>query len=412
MKSTVPREQIIDANDVTSVIKLAAELNWIDIADLQSKVEMKKRDELLNKHPYKIWKDKYGTWHTYLPDQEKGRVHKKRKNEDAIKEVVIQYWKNQLDNPTVEDVYLEWIQDKVDRKEIEYQTKNRYDRQFYQCFGTFAKKRIKNVDEFQIEEFILNTIHEKELTQKGYSNLRTLVYGIFRRAKKKRYIDFSITEVVKDIEISRKSFRKNNKTEQELVFSETETEKVKEYIMNNSPDIISFGILLLFKTGLRPGELVALKWCDVENNIFYIHRTETRYIDENGKNVYRVRDFPKTDAGIRTVIIPQNAMWIIENIRKLNPFGEFVFERNGERLKEYNVSQRLETICKQTGIVRKSLNKIRKTYGTILIDSNVNDSVVISQMGHTDIKTTRKYYYKNRKSIEQKIDIINNVVGL
>lgn len=412
MKPVVPMEQKPVADDVASVLKLAIEYGCVDVAYLQTKIEMRREEELLKKHPFSIWRGKDGLWHTYLPDQEKKRVPKKRKTEKEIKKVVAEYWKEQLENPTVEEVYREWIQDRVNRKEITQQTKERYDRQFSQCFGVFAKRRIKTVSEYEIEDFLLQAIHEKELTQKGFSNLRTLVYGIFRRAKKKRYVNFSITEVVKDIEISRKSFRKNSKTEQELVFSEVETAKVTDYIINTFPDIISLGIMLMFKTGLRPGELVAVKWCDIEHNIIHVHRTEIRYKDETGSNIYTVRDFPKTDAGIRPVIIPENAMWIVERIRKLNPFGEFVFERNGERLKEYNVSQRLETICKNTGIVRKSPNKIRKTYGTILLDANVTDSVVKSQMGHTDIRTTKKYYYKDRKSIEQKIDIINNVVGL
>lgn len=48
----------------------------------------------------------------------------------------------------------------------------------------------------------------------------------------------------------------------------------------------------------------------------------------------------------------------------------------------------------------------------MLIDAMVNESVVIAQMGHTDIKTTKKYYYKNRTSQDERVNIINNVAGL
>ena len=81
-------------------------------------------------------------------------------------------------------------------------------------------------------------------------------------------------------------------------------------------------------------------------------------------------------------------------------------------MRTYNFSQRLETICKRSGIQAKSLNKIRKTYGSILIDGKVDESLIISQMGHTDIKTTQNYYYKDRKSTQQKIAVIDNVAGL
>ena len=48
------------------------------------------------------------------------------------------------------------------------------------------------------------------------------------------------------------------------------------------------------------------------------------------------------------------------------------------------------------------MHKIRKTYGTILIDSGMDDKFIQEQMGHRDITTTRKYYYYNNKSMENK----------
>ena len=70
------------------------------------------------------------------------------------------------------------------------------------------------------------------------------------------------------------------------------------------------------------------------------------------------------------------------------------------------------TLCKNINVKRKSPHKVRKTYGTILIDSNVPESIVISQMGHTDIKTTKGHYYKNRRNAAQIKNEINKVAGL
>ena len=217
--------------------------------------------------------------------------------------------------------------------------------------------------------------------------------------------------MIGDIEISRKSFRKNHKTDEEQVFMEDELPKVIDYLEENQ-DIINLGILLLFKTGLRIGELAGLKKCDISENVIHVHRTEICYEDNSGNRVFEVRDFPKTEAGIRDVFIPENCLWILRKIRVMNPFGEFVFENNGSRIRTYVFRNRLDTVCKHTGVVRKSPHKIRKTYGSILIDNGVDESLVIEQMGHTDIKTTREYYYKNRKNDLQKAEVINNVIGL
>ena len=397
----------------SEVLKQALADGIIDINTLSKQIEMNERKKYLEMHKYNIWQgEKDGKWYTYLPDKKKGRRLIKRTNQRGIEDVIISYWKEEKINPTVDDIYKEWLSDKLSREEIQKATRDRYNRQYGESMKDFGKRKIKSIEECDIEDFVLSAIYEHKLTSKGYSNLRTLIYGTFKRAKKRKLVDFSITEVIADMEISKKSFRKNNKPDEELVFSEIEKDKIINYIQNSKMDIISIGILLYFKTGMRPGELSAIKQIDVDERIIHICRTEICYKDENGNNVYEVRDFPKTEAGIRDIIIPLSAKCLIKKAKMINPFGEYLFERNGKRLRTYNFTVRLKSICKKVGVKPKSLNKIRKTYATTLIDSGVEESLIISQMGHTDITTTKKYYYKNRKDLEEKKTIIDNVSNL
>lgn len=396
---------------MNEILKYAIENGIINLSHIQETVEMNKRKELLEKHPYKIWKGKDGRYYTYLPNPNKDRVLKSRISKKEIEDIICGYWKEELYNPTIRDIYNEWIYGKLERGEITITTKNRYDRQYAESMIEFGNNRIKNIEEYDIEEFVLDAICKHNMTAKGFSNLRTLIFGIFKLAKKKKLISFSISEIMSDIEISRKMFRKNIKNDDELIFMNDELEKLKLYFKTRNLDIKDLGILLLFNTGMRPGELSGLKWEDIQDNIIKVHRTEIRYEDEDRKYRYDVRDFPKTEAGIRDVIIPQNAMWIIQEIRKKNPHGEYVFEKNGIRIKACLFDDRIRSICKKIMITEKSVNKIRKTYGTMLIDSHIDESLIISQMGHTDIQTTKTYYYRNQKSIEQKAKIIDEVFG-
>jgi len=224
-------------------------------------------------------------------------------------------------------------------------------------------------------------------------------------------IDYSITSLAKDFDISEKDFRQVDKPDDKEVFMVDELPIVTNYLEQNQ-DIINLGILLLFKMGLRIGELSALKWSDIQDNIIYIHRTEVRYKDENGKYVYEVRDFPKTEAGIRYGYIQSDYSWLIKKIRTLNPFGEYVFMQNGNRIRNYSFQGRFYRVCKKTGVVKKSTNKARKTYGTILLDEGVPNSVIIKLMGHTDIVTTKKHYQRNRQNIEQIASILDKVSSL
>ncbi|MCM1253249.1 MAG: tyrosine-type recombinase/integrase [Clostridium sp.] len=383
----------------------------IDLAYVQEQIEMKKRDELLHKHPYKIYQGKDGKWYTYLPDDEKGRIFKKRNTKESIESLVIAYWKEKETNPTINDIFREWIADKISRQEISKSTKGRYERQYEQCFAEFGKRNIKSISEYDIEDFLLSSISSYSLTRKGFSNLRTLIFGIFRLAKKKHYITYSITEIVNDIEISRKSFRKIIKEDDEQVFMLDEIPKITGYLEQNQ-DMLNLGILLLFKTGLRIGELAALKNCDIHGNVIHVNRTEICYEEENGNRVYEVRDFPKTEAGIRDVVIPSNCQWILKRIKLLNPFGEFLFMRNGERIRTYVFRNRLSTVCRHADVKRKSPHKIRKTYGSILLDDGLAESLIVSQMGHTNIKTTKEHYYKNRRNVAQIMSELDKVTAL
>ena len=397
--------QYAQSNDI---LRFIIQSGKIDINDIQNRMEAMKRKEMLDKHQYKIWQVHDGKWYTYLPDGE-GRKLKKRKTKKEIENIVISYWKEQIENPTVDEVFENWISKKYEREEISKATCDRYRRQYTEGFSKFGKEKIRSITEYDIEEFMISTLHDKNMTAKGFSNFRTLVFGIFKYAKKMKYISFSITEVVNDIEISRKCFRKNVRSDDELVFMDDELPRVIDYLIENE-DIMNIGLLILFKSGLRIGELAALKCEDISKNIIHVHRTEICY-ENNGERIFEVRDFPKTEAGIRDVIIPEKYVKYVVKASQMSS-GEYLFEIDGKRVRTYQFRNRLKTVCKKTGIVNKSPHKIRKTYASMLIDSGISESVVISQMGHTDIRTTKGFYYRNRNGEEKKIEIINSVENL
>ena len=82
------------------LLKFAIENGMIDTALVQEKIEMQKRKEILDKHPYSIWQGNDEKWRTYLPDEEKGRVLKKRKSKNEIEDVIIEFYKQIEDNET------------------------------------------------------------------------------------------------------------------------------------------------------------------------------------------------------------------------------------------------------------------------------------------------------------------------
>ena len=154
---------------------------------------------------------------------------------------------------------------------------------------------IRQITENDLETFIKTTIHERELTSKMYSGLRTIILGIFKYGKSKQLTNISITTFFGDLNLSRKAFAKRIVDKESEVFSETEIVMVKSYLQKKGT-IRDLGILLAFETGLRVGELSALKKEDIDPSRKYIHiqRTEITYKDpETNERICEVRNVPK-----------------------------------------------------------------------------------------------------------------------
>lgn len=386
----------------------------IDINDIQNSMEAMKREELLKKHQYKIWHGKDGKWYTYLPDDSKkeGRRLVKRTEEKSLEDVVVSYWKQLGEVHTLKSTFYEWAGEKLRYGEIEKNTYDRYETDFNRFFKNgFENTNIKNITEDSLEDFIKSTINRKQLTSKAYSGMRTLIIGIFKYAKKHKYSDISIHTFFGDLNLSKKIFAKKVKCAEKEVFTEEEIKSIVKYINGKELRIRELGILLAIYTGMRPGELSALKPSDIRRNDRTIHvqRSEVKYKDDNCKTVISVKNFPKSDAGDRYLLLNDKAYDTIRKILRLNPFGEYLFqdEKTHKRITENGFNHKLSRICIAVNIPVRTMHKLRKTYGTTLIDHGVDDSIITAQMGHADIKTTRQYYYYSNQSNDEKLNQLN-----
>ena len=253
-------------------------------------------------------------------------------------------------------------------------------------------------------------IRDLSLTRKAYAGLRTLIRGIFKYAKKRKYTSISITEFFGDLELPNNLFKRRIIDKQKEVFMENEIPLVIDYL-KSKPDIYNLGILLTSQTGLRVGELSTLKPQDLFRRIIKIRRTEDKYRDENNKWIVTVKEHAKPDAGNRDLIISTTAQETLDKILALNPTGEYLFEHGGKRIRGNTFNKRLSLICKELNIPHRTMHKIRKTYGTTLIDSDVDEGFITEQMGHSDISTTKKLYYFSNKTSKNKEKQIENAIS-
>lgn len=367
----------------------------IDLNEAEEEMKKINEKELLeNQHPYKIWEGKNGSWYTHLPpDRKLLRKSSREKLLDALRA----FYLEDQSSPTVEQVFDSWLAEKLSKNEIQKGSADRYQTDFVRFFkkSRFSEKKISSIDEKKLETFIREQIALHKLSQKTYAGLRTLVRGIWKKAKKDGFTNISISEFFGDLDLSRNVFCKKVVERENEVFSEEELPYLTSYLTREEASIWDLGVALVFETGLRVGELATLKRTDWDQRcVLKVRRSECRFKDESGKNILTVKNFTKTDAGMRDVLLSSQAQIILARIIALNPKGKFLFEnQTGKRIRGNSFNAHLDTVLCQLGMHHRSIHKARKTYGTRLIDGGCEDSLVMQQLGHTSIETTRKYYY-------------------
>ena len=171
-------------------------------------------------------------------------------------------------------------------------------------------------------------------------------------------------------------------------------EAFRDYEKTKSP--LCLGIIVLFHTGLRVGELCGLQWQDIdtENNMLYVRRQIS----------HKTLSAPKTENGIRSFQITDDTLKIFEIIKQTNieqgyntSDVDFVFYRRDRKTHEIitttdkSYDSRLETYCRRIGIPRKSCHDIRRTVITSLYSAGMNLKRIQKVAGHGSLQQTMDY---------------------
>lgn len=392
------------------------ETGMIDLSAIQSDLDMKKREEALQKHKFKIWQNNTsGRWLTHLPDMEKGRKLVSKKTLEELEDTIAKYYMDTVMKPCFPEVFEEWIAEKEQYREISESSLCRYRidyRRFFPVESEFCKIRLCDMDESILERFIKQTIRECQLTAKSYSGLRTLLNGVFKYAKREKYTDFSIATFFMDLSLPKNIFSHNAKQCKSEVFSDSEL-RLLEMQLRQRKIKKDLAVLLQIYTGLRVGELTALKPSDnARERVLHVCRTEYGCIDkETGKRVIRVKDFPKTENSVRDIILPKKAQHILNLLKMQVGADEFLLSENGKRITSKQINYHLQKVCREIGIPPRSTHKIRKSYASTLLSKSVDEAFVQNQMGHKQITTTHKYYHYDILSDESKFNEIDRVMS-
>lgn len=172
------------------------------------------------------------------------------------------------------------------------------------------------------------------------------------------------------------------------------TEKEMSQILETAEGYMKNFIELMLSTGIRPGEIIALKWSDIDFIKQTINIERTRIRAKKGE-VFS-DGLPKTYSSIRVVDMLNKAFEALKRQFEITKNSEYIF-LNQSRLPFYNhdvIAVNFNKILKKANVQARPLYNLRHTFASQLISKGVDIVWVSKMLGHKDVSITLKVYTK------------------
>jgi integrase len=297
------------------------------------------------------------------------------------------------DNPTIQLFYQRWAENR--RNSVKQATLRAQ-----QChFNTVSNIVIDGIafKDYKLSEVKAEDIRVIQKTLlNGGNKARTVnekiffLSHMFHDAINEQYITFNPCAPVKPLKRTEVAAR--NTIHRALTPEETKLffEQVQDSFYF---DVYRFAI----QTGMRIGEIGALKNSDIYDGAIHISRTITRTIDGG----YCVGTETKTWHGKRTIPLNDAISEIIEHQRKLNRImdgkisgiDDLIFKAPGRGLLMATpIDRQIKTVCKKIGIEKFTCHAFRDTFATRCIEQGIEPRTLQDLLGHSDFSLTMNLY--------------------
>lgn len=210
-----------------------------------------------------------------------------------------------------------------------------------------------------------------------------------------------------------------------IKFPKTEQNEVQVFTMKEQcliekavlgcPDKRTLGIILCFYSGIRLGELCALKWCDFdfENGTLFINRTVSRtknFSDDDNKTLLLIGT-PKSRTSSRKIPLPSFLIPLFKEYYQCSGKETCYFMTGSEIPIDPRAFQKLyKKILIKAGVPDRKFHAIRHTFATRALELNVDIKTISDILGHSNVSITMNIYAHSL--MEQKkiaIDRFNNM---
>lgn len=178
----------------------------------------------------------------------------------------------------------------------------------------------------------------------------------------------------------------------------------------------AYGICLFFKiaylTGMRKGEINALRWSDVEGgNYVWVRRSLTQKI----KGEKWVETPPKTKTSVRRLQMPGKLAEALneqkERQKKVKRWSESFFICGGpEPIPDTTIENANKLFAERAGVKHITVHEFRHSHASVLCNAGVNIKEIARRLGHARVEITLKTYaHLYPKEEEVAVSVLNDL---
>lgn len=254
----------------------------------------------------------------------------------------------------------------------------------------FGERQILSITRTEITTFISRLltcggVNNQGLAPKTVNCILSVMKSVFRYAS----VEKSISPLSNIDDISVRQPQKPLR-----VLSRNEQLILSEYLRNNLTPC-HLGILLCLYTGMRIGEVCALKWEDIyiEEQLLFVHRSMQRIQTNNhlGKKTVVIVQEPKSDCSIRKIPIPDEVLNLLLPFQKQRE-AFFLTGATQSYIEPRCMENYFKSATNACGISDISFHALRHTFATRCVELGFDIKSLSEILGHASVTITLNRY--------------------
>ncbi len=232
------------------------------------------------------------------------------------------------------------------------------------------------------------------LSPKTVNSILSVLKGIFLYATQHEKLDVA--------DIWKISFKQPQKPMR--ILSLAEQEKLSKFLYENLT-LSNLGILVCLYTGIRIGEICALKWEDIsfDEQYLYVHKTMQRLQNKenNEHKTSVIISTPKSECSIRKIPLPDKIFQFIVSARcQGNTY--FLTGLSNTFVEPRTLQNRFKAIMKICDIKNANFHALRHTFATRCIELGFDSKSLSEILGHASVNITLNCYVHPSMELKQK----------